>query len=108
MSYIKTEDGHVYDESKTFLSTFLGTRVIQVSDEIEPLLECFILRDGDGNRKIVEVCFDEKSGKCLRKDYGSVTYHELEKGEQLYGAIWQGNSLIAVARLNNKGGWELL
>lgn len=107
MSYIKTEDGHVYDESKTFLSTFLGTRVVQVSDEIEPLLECFILRDGDGNQKIVEVCFDEKSGKCLRKDYGSVTYHELEKGEQLYGATWQGNSLIAVARLN-KGQWELL
>lgn len=60
MSYIKTEDGHVYDESKTLLSTFLGTRVVQVSDEIEPLLECFILRDGDGNQKIVEVCFDEK------------------------------------------------
>lgn len=107
MSYIKTEDGHVYDESNTVLSTFLGTRVIQVSDEIEPLLECFILRDGDGNQKIVEVCFDEKSGKCLRKDYGSVTYHELEKGEQLYGATWQGNSLIAVAKLN-KGKWELL
>lgn len=107
MSYIKTEDGHVYDESKTVLSTVLGTMVIQVSDEIEPLLECFILRDGDGNQKIVEVCFDEKSGKCLRKDYGSVAYHELEKGEQLYGAVWQGNSLIAVARLN-KGGWELL
>lgn len=107
MSYIKTEDGHVYDESKTVLSTFLGTRVIQVSDEIEPLLECFILRDGDRNQKIVEVCFDEKSGKCLRKDYGSVTYHELEKSEQLYGATWQGNSLIAVARLN-KGQWELL
>ena len=107
MSYIKTEDGHVYDESKTFLSTLLGTRVVQVSDEIEPLLECFILRDGDGNQKIVEVCFDEKNGKCLRKDYGSVAYHELEKGEQLYGATWQGNSLIAVARLN-KGGWELL
>lgn len=107
MSYIKTEDGHVYDESKTVLSTFLGTRVIQVSDEIESLLECFILRDGDGNQKIVEVCFDEKSGKCLRKDYGSVTYHELEKGEKLYGATWQGNSLIAVAKLN-KGKWELL
>lgn len=107
MSYIKTEDGHVYDESKTVLSSFLGTRVVQVSDEIEPLLECFILRDGDGNQKIVEVCFDEKSGKCLRKDYGSVAYHELEKGEQLYGATWQGNSLIAVARLN-KGKWEIL
>ena len=107
MSYIKTEDGHVYDESKTVLSTLLGTRVVQTSDEIEPLLECFILRDGDGNQKIVEVCFDEKSGKCLRKDYGSVTCHELEKGEQLYGATWQGNSLIAVARLN-KGKWELL
>lgn len=107
MSYIKTEDGHIYDESKTVLSTFLGTRVVQVSDEIEPLLECFILRDGDGNQKIVEVCFDEKSGKCLRKDYGSVAYHEIEKGEQLYGATWQGNSLIAVARLN-KGQWELL
>lgn len=107
MSYIKTEDGHVYDESKTVLTTLLGTRVVQVSDEIEPLLECFILRDGDGNQKIVEVCFDEKSGKCLRKDYGSVTCHELEKGEQLYGATWQGNSLIAVARLN-KGKWELL
>ena len=107
MTYIKTEDGHVYDESKTVLSTWLGARVIQVSDEIEPLLECFILRDGDGNQKIVEVCFDEKSGKCLRKDYGSVAYHELEKGEQLYGATWQGNSLIAVAKLN-KGKWELL
>lgn len=107
MSYIKTEDGHVYDESKTVLSTVLGTRVIQVSDEIEPLLECFILRYGDGNQKIVEVCFDEKSGKCLWKDYGNVAYHELEKGEQLYGATWQGNSLIAVARLN-KGKWELL
>lgn len=108
MSYIKTEDGHVYDESKTFLSTFLGTRVIQVSDEIEPLLECFILRDGDGNQKIVDVCFDEKSGKCLRKDYGSATtYHKLKRDEQLYGATWQGNSLIAVARLN-KGKWELL
>lgn len=107
MSYIKTEDGHIYNESKTVLSTFLGTRVIQVSDEIEPLLEDFILRDGDRNQKIVEVCFDEKSGKCLRKDYGSVAYHELEKGEQLYGATWQGNSLIAVARLN-KGQWELL
>lgn len=107
MSYIKTEDGHIYNESKTVLSTFLGTRVIQVSDEIEPLLEDFILRDGDRNQKIVEVCFDEKSGKCLRKDYGSVAYHELEKGEQLYGATWQGNSLIVVARLN-KGQWELL
>lgn len=63
MSYIKTEDGHIYDESKTLLSTFLGTRVVQVSDEIEPLLECFILRDGSRNQKIVEVCFDEKSGK---------------------------------------------
>lgn len=100
MSYIKTEDGHVYDKSKTVLSTFLGTRVVQTSDEIEPLLECFILRDGNKNQKIVEVCFDEKSGKCLQKDYGSVAYHELKKGEQLYGATWQGNSLIAVARLN--------
>lgn len=107
MSYIKTEDGHIYDESKTVLSTLLGTRVVQVSGKIKPLLECFILRDGDGNQKIVEVCFDKKSGKCLRKDYGSVAYHELEKGEQLYGATWQGNSLIAVARLN-KGKWELL
>lgn len=107
MSYIKTEDGHVYDESKTLLSTFLGTRVVKVSGKIKPLLECSILRDGDGNQKIVEVCFDEKSGKCLRKDYGSVAYHELKKGEQLYGATWQGNSLIAVARLN-KGKWELL
>ena len=106
MSYIKTEDGHVYDESKTFLSTLLGTRVIQVSDEIEPLLECFILRDGD-RKKIVEVCFDEKSGKCLWKDYGNATCHKLKKGEQLYGATWQGNSLMAVARLN-KGEWELL
>lgn len=64
MSYIKTEDGHVYDESKTVLSTLLGTRVIQVSDEIEPLLEDFIVKDGVG-KTTVRIHFDEEECEYL-------------------------------------------
>lgn len=106
MSYIKTEDGHVYDESKTVLSTLLGTRVVQVSDEIEPLLEDFIVKDGVG-KTTVRIHFDEEECEYLYQRPNGTAWVGLGNGEQLYGAVWQGNSLIAVARLN-KGKWELL
>ena len=109
MSYIKTEDGHVYDESKTVLSTLLGTRVVQVSDEIEPLLECFILINPSGQQYIVDAYFDEGKWyyqyKYPVEDIFSI---ELGKQSHLYGAVWQGANLVSVARSTEKGQWELL
>lgn len=106
MSYIKIEDGHVYDESKTVLSTLLGTRVIQVSDEIEPLLEDFIVKDGTG-KTTVRIHFDEEECEYLYQRPNGTAWVGLGNGEQFYGAVWQGMNLISVARLN-KGEWNLL
>ena len=111
MSYIKTREGRILEENALIRASYDNDKswIAQTSDKIEPLFEHFILIDRFGNNKIVDVCFDEKSGKYRQKDYGSANkYRRPKRGEHLYGATWYLTNLIAQARLNNKGEWELL
>ena len=112
--YIRTEDGHIVDTSvykKVVERTFNGKVVavdlnhwgedndkeitfipiediVRQADTIEELCDCF-----------VDYC---------KEDDSHFVYNAIQGINEIYGAIWTDKGLIYVAKMNEKGEFELL
>ena len=101
MKYIRTEDRII--ELKTLFAEEMAKvnwREYNQSDAIEELCdEYVIISEG---RHIVVHCIEDTYEETLKLDYS--VYGDYE----IYGSIWIGPDLHAVAKMNKKGDWELL
>ena len=113
MKYIRTKDGKIYevvDNNGTWTTNQISKDIVEKAlngnkyfkDDIQ------IIKQAD---TIEELC-DEFVAK---KDYGKPfvikrfeIHSNLQFGFTIYGAIWVGADLHSVAKMNNKGEFELL
>jgi len=107
MKYIRTKDnifavnGQVSNVD-IYYKTIKG---IKLADTIEELCDEFVcnneLYKKIEHRKMYE------GDICVLVDYGGFCVN-IQKGNQVYGAIWTNKGLIYVAKMNDKGELELL
>lgn len=84
--------GDIYDGDET-----KNDEVVDTSDNIEELCDEFV------------VCYNEKTICQFAKsvwNYDEIKY--LGMGNDFYGAIWTDRGLIYVAKMNEKGEFELI
>lgn len=100
MKYIRTKDGRVIDNEIMCIG-FAKDNILKQADTIEELCDEFVVV-GIFDNQIGCCCFTFSEAKEL-KDYA-----ELPQEQIIYGAIWTEKGLIYVAKMNDKGEWELL
>ena len=109
MKYIRTKDGiyEVMREDNEWVIVFQSkskfkigvkkSKITNCADTIEELCDEFVcIGNGD---------FDLSGDKDI---YGDLTEQMIDRYKIIYGAIWTDKGLIYVAKLNDKGEWELL
>ena len=108
MSYARTEDGHVYDEQYIMISTLIGTRVIQYSDNPEELCDEFVIRNEMAGKEYNHLVYSYDNWKhyiqCGDSDEIEVPY----EGQPLKGAIWTHDGLKYVIERTKEGKWRLI
>ena len=80
--------------------------LIKQADNIEELCDFLVIKVKDKEKPYVESMSELKNLKMLN-DFGG-TYRNNLGIEFVYGAIWIDKGLIYVAKLNEKGNWELI
>ena len=127
MRYIRTKDGRIIDTStyldKCFVKEQQGgeckwekfglgcgncrynelkkVEIIKQADTIEELCDEFVL--------VAPYRFKKpRTGRELDKDFEDMIYFYTDKDDVIYGAIWTNKGLIYVAKMNEKGEFELL
>lgn len=88
---IRFEDGINKREIK-----WIKTEIIKQANTIEELIDEYVLV--------------EKSARCFL-NYDEITEDDLKlclQDHDIFGAIWTDKGLIYVAKMNDKGDWELL
>lgn len=114
MKYIRTKSGRIIDLTKVLLENEYGygwgtiehyieylnndaqDTVINQADTIEELCDEFVVLEKGKTKPFV---YDMH---CRDLD------RYIKENATIYGAIWTDKGLIYVAKLNNKGEWELL
>lgn len=114
MKYIRTKDG-VYKKSLVSICELDGieyasddemcyAEIIKQADTIEELCDEFVM-----NNELYVDC-DTKYWRLIAYPGENVVYHygndDIKNG--IYGAIWTDKGLIYVAKMNEKGEFELL
>ena len=107
MKYIRTKDGRIIkcssEENETIITVSLLTTTIAQADTIEELCDCFVKIKRKGKCKPYILKFDYKDLPTLREQ--AIKY----KDSPVYGAIHlEDKGLIYVAKINEKGEFELL
>lgn len=102
MKYIRTKDGRIGRRCGTTEVSIKGifysigkVDIIKQADTIEELCDEFVVVDEENNHYVNEL---QVLHYICRK----------QKNYTIYGAIWTDKGLIYVAKLNDKGEWELL
>ena len=75
--------------------------LINVSDNIEELIDEFVIYDNFYHSRMTPVAMHTKENQEIIKGY-------LKQNIACYGAIWTDKGLIFVAKMNEKGELELL
>ena len=122
MKYIRTKDGRLYEVTATPRTNPLiygGTQFIQVYDEQECVRRDIYMSDVIKQANTIEELCDDyvviSEGKHIVVHYIEDTYEETLEldysvfgDHEIYGSIWIGPNLHSVAKMNEKGEWELL
>lgn len=117
MKYIRTKQGHIYKRLykdgalnrgvgyivQGVIMPF-GEDVIEESDTIEELCDEFVYKYVNPYHQKTKPCY-ELVDMTLENMKGTM---EMTSGATFYGAIWTDEGLIYVAKMNNKGEFELL
>ena len=110
MKYIRTKDG-----IWLFGGTHAKGKVIIGKKQETDFGYCFsrfdIIKQADTIEELCDEFVIEHNGKmCVfAKKYKETLWDIwVEKSKVIYGAIWTDKGLIYVAKLNDKGEWELL
>ena len=121
MKYIRTENGifRRYKNSTIIDNIFYYPNnggfpsykrepILKQANNIEELCDEFVAITYDNNHILYD---DEVSDWKTREEYSKLKF-EVAKGfvgkDTIYGAIWTDKGLIYVAKMNDKGEWELL
>lgn len=94
--YIRTEDKILDTELNDYDVKIISEYIIKEADTIEELCDVFvIIRNGN------PYMFNGLQ-KCFLSEF------KFEKNDIVYGAIWTGEELIIVAKMNKDGDLELI
>lgn len=111
MKYIRTKDGCItegnFEIGKT-IATLYGDEQItkeNTADTIEELCDEFVIDNPLNWRPFPFTTPDVDKVKLLLKNH---PVSLIKYNIKIYGAIWTDKGLIYVAKLNEKGEWELL
>lgn len=122
MKYIRTKDGHVFEAEKD-LWLYGRSRVEAVIDMqgnvIDVTSQDNILKEADTIEELCDEVVIVKAGEKPHILYPMETMTALfgyvrrmrkkcYEGYEIYGSIWVGSDLKAVAKMNEKGEFELL
>ena len=80
--------------------------IVKQADNIKELCDCLVVKTKDDKMPYIESMSELKNLKMLN-DFGGAYGNNLGI-EFVYGAIWTDKGLIYVAKLNDKGEWELI
>lgn len=106
MRYIRTKYG-IFENNTRFNDETLRKvsngliEIIKQADTIEELCDEFIVVHKDGTHVFQKSTADDK----VSKEY---VEYLLRNNQTFYGAIWTDKGLIYVAKINEKGVFELL
>lgn len=111
--YIRTKNNELYKYVTDFDEYIIATKngiysesikkdnILNQADTIEELCDEFVIKVGVHNI----VLHDLDSALYYVKDFKN---HELVKDYEIYGAVWSNEGLIYVAKMNDKGEFELI
>jgi len=111
MKYIRTKDGRIISEDD--IPNYYGGLVSVVgldldyreADNIEELLDELVYVQPNHTPNVMY----EDLSKLLKDDsWGKKIRNDIKNDYQYFGAIWTAKGLIYVAKLNEKGEWELI
>ena len=126
MKYIRTKDGiwlfgGTHAKGKVIIGKkqemdfgycFDKKDIIKQADTIEELCDEFLLRYKNENNEYLIDRVDRLGCGITREELDKHDYSITQQGIKytgaLFGAIWTDKGLIYVAKLNDKGEWELL
>lgn len=103
MKYIRTEAG-IYDTDNLYICEELNGKPYAVKNSGWVIYKESIIKESDEIKSLCDelVCDNEIVLFC------DVKVHRMYREHTVYGAIWTDKGLIYVARMNNKGEFELL
>lgn len=125
MSYLKTEDGRLYEiksgclKGTNILVDFLcnpremmvlyrgDDSTIKQSENIEELCDVFVCFV-DGKKHLCQILSGDDELKFYVEDDGDCKTFKFSDCEKVCGSIWVGEDLHAVAKMNEKKEWELI
>ena len=105
--YIRTKDGRILDFDKlnevSKLSIDMAEEPIREADTIEELCDEFVVFDKEQpNGKLLYY----KGFENLKKEF--IDFEKDKEKVVVYGGIWTDKGLIYVAKMNDKGEFELI
>ena len=105
--YIRTKDGRILDFDKlnevSKLSIDMAEEPIRESENIEDLCDEFVVFDKEQpNGKLLYY----KGFENLKKEF--IDFEKDKEKVVVYGGIWTDKGLIYVAKMNDKGEFELI
>lgn len=105
-TYVKTLNDNIYDLEEIDLE-HIDERIVQQTNVLEDFLDEFIVCV-NGRKFLVDLDFDTGARKYLYRVLDHDEWVIFNGSVQLFGAMWKGVNLEAVAQLKIDGEWKVL